>query len=171
VSTLAERKALTAQRQEEHRRLIDRILELDAQGVPRGKIAAEVGRSPQMVSNTLCSFGRRKRVNGVRNPQLRRYEEVACESCGSPFKRRSDHKSRLCLACRPRFEPGHVPANKGSTDGQVTRRCEQCREFFTVNRGYLDRKSGPKYRYGSFCSRACYGLAQRTPGSRYSAFR
>jgi hypothetical protein len=170
VTTVAERRQAAADNRAARDALIKQVLELDAKGLKGGEIAEYIGRSPMAVSRILTDNGHRKKTRGVRKPGRPTTHERTCALCGKREMIRSDHKhTRYCAKCAfeiTSIKHGREPPNKGE-DTRTPRACETCG---TVFKAYKRINNPTGYRYGTYCSRACYGLAQRTEGSRYSDF-
>lgn len=175
MTTVAQRKAQVAYNKAMRDALIAEVLKLDKEGLKGGQIAAKVGKSPMAVSSILIANGRRKKARGVRKPssERARTHQRTCERCERVEMIRVDHAhTKYCKNCAHEVAReqrlGQPPPNKGSTEGQIQRTCKSCRKVFTCYRSSLKRR--PNYKWESYCSRACYADAQRTPGSKWSDF-
>lgn len=147
------------------RTLVERILELGAQGMKYGEIAEAVGRSIPSVSRVMMANGAARRKMGVRKPGRARTHKRICASCRKVEFVRSDHKHTThCVDCARQlftFQKGMTPANKGSKEKQVLRTCKTCQRKFWVQSYLVTPLKKHKYRYGQFCSKPCYGEAMR----------
>jgi len=168
MTTEAERKEQSRLNRALRAGMIRQIIEMSKAGHTYAQIGARIHRSETAVSHVMIRNGFRQRTIGIVKPP-HRYHTRSCATCAKAFRVRKDAATTHCKACTEhlfRFKPGTVPPNKGITPGRIDRKCKTCGEFFSYNRKNLDRR--PNYKWGSYCCRECYGIAQQDPDARYS---
>jgi hypothetical protein len=148
---------------------------MDDAGASGRAISEAVEFGPNTVSRILIENGRRKKRRGVRKVGKEKRgssHRRVCIGCGKVEMIRSDHKhTKYCAPCAKAattIKLGNVPPNKGSTERQVKLDCETCGKEFIGYAGMIERRPIDGIRWETYCSQPCWGIANRSPGSKYS---